>query len=162
MPLYLLQLQRHLRRRGRAHPRGGPAFADFIASQTVAVRALSCPTMEGAETHSMSMEFLTAPWHHPVLWGADRQVRALPRRGRFAVSSPTAAWWTTSRRRVYRHPEMTPRGAQPEVGWSWRGRYRPYINFDGLPLLRPGRRLAAAAAHLPVPPSTISTTAWPR
>ncbi len=42
----------------------GHAFADFIASQTVPVRALSCPTMEGAETHSMSMEFLTAPWHH--------------------------------------------------------------------------------------------------
>lgn len=60
----------------------GHAFADFIASQTVAVRALSCPTMEGAETHSMSMES-SPPLATTCSLGADRQVRALPRRGRF-------------------------------------------------------------------------------
>ena len=42
----------------------GHAFADYMADKGIPFAELRCPTMEGAETHSTSMEFLTAPWHH--------------------------------------------------------------------------------------------------
>ena len=42
----------------------GHAFADFMADKCSPHLDLRDPTMEVCESHSMSMEFLTAPWHH--------------------------------------------------------------------------------------------------
>ena len=109
----------------------GHAFADFIASQTVAVRALSCPTMEGAETHSMSMEFLTAPWHH-LFFGELTDKYELSHAEDALLFIPYGCLVDHFQEEVYRHPEMTPE----ERNQKWlelEGRYRPYINFDGLP-----------------------------
>ena len=109
----------------------GHAFADFIASQTMAVRALSCPTMEGAETHSMSMEFLTAPWHH-LFFGELTDKYELSHAEDALLFIPYGCLVDHFQEEVYRHPEMTPE----ERNQKWlelEGRYRPYINFDGLP-----------------------------
>ena len=41
----------------------GHAFAAYRAMKRALPRRLMTPTMDAAETHSMSMEFLTGPWH---------------------------------------------------------------------------------------------------
>ena len=110
----------------------GHAFADFIASQTVAVRALSCPTMEGRRDPLHEHGIPHRPLAPPVLRGADRQVRALPRRGRFAVHPLRLPGGPLPGGGLPPSGD-DPRGAQPEVAGAAEGRYRPYINFDGLP-----------------------------
>ena len=114
----------------------GHAFADFIASQTVAVRALSCPTMEGAETHSMSMEFLTAPWHH-LFFGELTDKYELSHAEDALLFIPYGCLVDHFQEEVYRHPEMTPQ-ERNQVWLELEKRYRPYIDFDNLPFYSRG------------------------
>ena len=114
----------------------GHAFADFIASQTVAVRALSCPTMEGAETHSMSMEFLTAPWHH-LFFGEQNGKYQLSHAEDALLFIPYGCLVDHFQEEVYAHPDWTPE----ERNQCWlrlERRYRPYLDFDNLPFYSRG------------------------
>ncbi len=114
----------------------GHAFADFIASQTVAVRALSCPTMEGAETHSMSMEFLTAPWHH-LFFGEKNGKYQLSHAEDALLFIPYGCLVDHFQEEVYSHPDWTPE----ERNQCWlrlERRYRPYLDFDNLPFYSRG------------------------
>lgn len=109
----------------------GHAFADFIAGQTVETRALRCPTMEGAETHSMSMEFLTAPWHH-LFFGPLTDKYELSHAEDALTFIPYGCLVDHFQEEVYLHPEMTPE----ERNQTWlrlEKRYRPYLDFDNLP-----------------------------
>lgn len=109
----------------------GHAFADYIAHKTVDVQALQCPTMEGAETHSMSMEFLTAPWHH-LFFGKQTDKYELSHAEDALLFIPYGCLVDHFQEEVYRHPEMTPE----ERNQTWlrlEQRYRPYIDFDNLP-----------------------------
>lgn len=114
----------------------GHAFADFIASKTVPVHALRCPSMEGAETHSMSMEFLTAPWHH-LFFGDLTDKYELSHAEDALLFIPYGCLVDHFQEEVYRHPEMTPQ----ERNETWRRLeklYRPYIDFDNLPFYSRG------------------------
>lgn len=109
----------------------GHAFADFIANKTVERHALRCPTMEGAETHSMSMEFLTAPWHH-LFFGDMNAKYQLSHAEDALLFIPYGCLVDHFQEEVYRHPEMTPE----ERNQTWlrlERLYRPYIDFDNLP-----------------------------
>ena len=114
----------------------GHAFADFIASQTVPVHALRCPSMEGAETHSMSMEFLTAPWHH-LFFGDLTDKYELSHAEDALLFIPYGCLVDHFQEEVYRHPDMTPE----ERNQTWlrlEKLYRPYIDFDQLPFYSRG------------------------
>ena len=137
----------------------GHAFADFIASRNVPTHALRCPTMEGAETHSMSMEFLTAPWHH-LFFGGQTDKYELSHAEDALLFIPYGCLVDHFQEEVYLHPEMTPE----ERNQKWlelEARYRPYINFDGLPFY--GRGAAGSGSCTSTcTPSTTSTIPWPR
>ncbi len=114
----------------------GHAFADFISQQTVDVRDLRCPTMESAETHSMSMEFLTAPWHR-LFFGPLTDKYELSHAEDALTFIPYGCLVDHFQEEVYRHPEMTPE----ERNQTWlklEKRYRPYIDFDNLPFYARG------------------------
>lgn len=114
----------------------GHAFADFISNQTVTTHALRCPTMEGAETHSMSMEFLTAPWHH-LFFGDMTEKYELSHAEDALLFIPYGCLVDHFQEEVYRHPEMTPE----ERNQTWlrlEKLYRPYIDFDNLPFYSRG------------------------
>ncbi len=109
----------------------GHAFADYTATKTVPVHALRCPTMEGAETHSMSMEFLTAPWHH-LFFGPQTEKYELSHAEDALLFIPYGCLVDHFQEEVYRHPEMTPE----ERNALWlrlEKRSRPYLDFGELP-----------------------------
>lgn len=109
----------------------GHAFADFIADRTIPIRANRNPSMEGCETHSMSMEFLTAPWHH-LFFGPMTDQYELSHAEDALTFIPYGCLVDHFQYEVYSHPEMTPE----ERNQTWlrlEQRYRPYIDFADLP-----------------------------
>lgn len=109
----------------------GHAFADYISRQTVETHALRCPSMEGAETHSMSMEFLTAPWHR-LFFGPLTEKYELSHAEDALTFIPYGCLVDHFQEEMYRHPEYTPE----ERNQAWmrlERRYRPYLDFDNLP-----------------------------
>ncbi|MCH5353598.1 MAG: M3 family oligoendopeptidase [Acutalibacter sp.] len=109
----------------------GHAFADYIAHRTIDIDALRNPTMEGAETHSMSMEFLTAPWHH-LFFGPMTDKYELSHAEDALVFIPYGCLVDHFQYEMYTHPELTPE----ERNQTWlklEKRYRPYLDFDNLP-----------------------------
>lgn len=114
----------------------GHAFADYIANKTVDIHALRCPTMEGAETHSMSMEFLTAPWHH-LFFGDLTDKYELSHAEDALLFIPYGCLVDHFQQEMYLHPEYTPE----ERNQTWlrlEKLYRPYIDFDNLPFYARG------------------------
>ena len=114
----------------------GHAFADYMANQEVQTHALRCPTMEGAETHSMSMEFLTAPWHH-LFFGEQNGKYQLSHAEDALLFIPYGCLVDHFQEEVYSHPDWTPE----ERNQCWlrlERRYRPYLDFDNLPFYSRG------------------------
>ena len=114
----------------------GHAFADYIANKTVGIHALRCPTMEGAETHSMSMEFLTAPWHH-LFFGPLTDKYELSHAEDALLFIPYGCLVDHFQEEMYLHPEYTPE-ERNETWLRLEKMYRPYIDFDGLPFYARG------------------------
>ncbi|MCI8384863.1 MAG: M3 family oligoendopeptidase [Acutalibacter sp.] len=109
----------------------GHAFADYMAERTIGVAANRFPTMEGCETHSMSMEFLTAPWHH-LFFGPQTDKYELSHAEDALSFIPYGCLVDHFQTEVYSHPEMTPE----ERNQTWarlEKLYRPYLNMEGLP-----------------------------
>ncbi len=109
----------------------GHAFADYISQQAIDIHALRCPSMEGAETHSMSMEFLTAPWHH-LFFGPLTDKYELSHTEEALVFIPYGCLVDHFQEEMYLHPEMTPE-ERNRIWMELEQRYRPYIDFGGLP-----------------------------
>ncbi len=114
----------------------GHAFADYIANKTVAIHALRCPTMDAAETHSTSMEFLTAPWHS-LFFGEQTEKYELSHLEDALVFIPYGCLVDHFQEEVYRHPEMTP-SQRNETWLQLEHRYRPYLDFGDLPFYSRG------------------------
>lgn len=114
----------------------GHAFASFIAQRTVPLLALREPSYETAETHSMSMEFLTAPWHH-LFFGDQTDKYELAHAEDAIDFIPYGCLVDHFQEEIYLHPEMTPE----ERNQTWlrlEKMYRPYMDFTGLPVLQRG------------------------
>ena len=109
----------------------GHAFADYIAGKEIRHSFLRNPTMEACETHSMSMEFLTAPWHH-LFFKEDTKKYELSHAEDALVFIPYGCLVDHFQEEVYRHPEMTPE----ERNQTWarlEKQYRPYLDMEGVP-----------------------------
>ncbi|HIY26283.1 MAG TPA: M3 family oligoendopeptidase [Candidatus Acutalibacter pullistercoris] len=114
----------------------GHAFADYVAGQQIPLHALRNPTMEGCETHSMSMEFLTAPWHH-LFFGEQNDKYQLSHAEDALLFIPYGCLVDHFQEEVYAHPDWTPE----ERNQCWlrlEKRYRPYLDFDNLPFYSRG------------------------
>ena len=110
----------------------GHAFEGYVAERDPAIPAdLECPGMESAEIHSMAMEFLTAPWHH-LLFGKDTGKYALLHAEDSFVFLAYGCEVDEFQHIMYQNPDLTPDERNAE--WlKLEKKYRPWINFAGLP-----------------------------
>ncbi|MCI9552988.1 MAG: M3 family oligoendopeptidase, partial [Acutalibacter sp.] len=114
----------------------GHAFANYIADRSIEVSANRFPSMEGCETHSMSMEFLTAPWHH-LFFGPMTDKYELSHAEDALIFIPYGCLVDHFQHEVYSRPEMTPE----ERNQTWarlEKLYRPYLDFADLPFYSRG------------------------
>ena len=114
----------------------GHAFAAFRAMKRGYPRRLMTPTMDGAETHSMSMEFLTAPYHH--LFFGDATARYEVAHAEESLTFiPYGCMVDEFQHVMYENPTLTPE--QRNATWlDLEKKYRPWTDFDNLPFYSRG------------------------
>ena len=109
----------------------GHAFAAYMSYKTIPWSMTRQPSMEGAETHSMSMEFLTSPWHH-LFFKEDTAKYAQSHAEDALIFLPYGTMVDHFQEIVYANPDLTPEERNAE--WAKLEKiYRPYIDFDNLP-----------------------------
>ncbi len=109
----------------------GHAFAAFMSYKTIDWSINRQPSMEGCETHSMTMEFLTSPWHH-LFFKEDTAKYERAHAADALIFLPYGTMVDHFQEIVYAHPELTPEERNAE--WAKLEKiYRPYIDFDNLP-----------------------------
>lgn len=114
----------------------GHAFADFIAHRTVNCFLTHSPSYDACETHSMSMEFLTAPWHH-LFFGSQTAKYELFHAESALTFLPYGCMVDHFQQLMYEKPELTPEQRNEE--WArLENIYRPYFDFDSLPFYSRG------------------------
>ncbi len=109
----------------------GHAFADFRAQRRDLLSALESPTMEGCETHSMSMEFFAEPWYKEFFGPLTRKYEVGHCESSL-IFIPYGCMVDEFQHIVYENPDMTP--AQRNEAWMGLERkYRPWEDFEDLP-----------------------------
>lgn len=114
----------------------GHAFADFISYKGIKYDSLRQPTMEACETHSMSMEFLTAPWHH-LFFGDQTDKYELFHAQEALVFIPYGTMVDHFQEECYAHPEMTAQ-ERNELWDRLEKIYRPHLSREGMPFYSRG------------------------
>ena len=108
----------------------GHAFADYTARANP-LSELRCPTMDGAETHSMSMELFSRPWDNLFFGDAAERFHVYQLETAFDFI-PYGTLVDHFQTEMYEHPELTP--AQRHEKWlELEHLYRPWIDFGELP-----------------------------
>ena len=114
----------------------GHAFAFYRAARHVALSDFHSPTIEACECHSMSMEFLTAPYH-ALFFGDAVKKYELSHCEDSVIFIPYGCMVDEFQHKMYENPELSPE--QRNAFWlSLEKKYRPYIDFDGLPFYSRG------------------------
>ncbi len=114
----------------------GHAFAGFRAMRKGYLGNMTSPTIEACEVHSMSMEFLTAPWHEKF-FGPLTQKYELGHCEDALIFIPYGCMVDEFQHRMYENPELTP--AQRNQLWlDLEKKYRPWIDFEDLPFYSRG------------------------
>ena len=109
----------------------GHAFAAFRALKNGLPLRLMTPTMDGAETHSMSMEFLTAPYHR-LFFGEATARYEVAHAEEALTFLPYGCMVDEFQHVTYADPTLTPE--QRNAVWlELEKKYRPWTDFDGLP-----------------------------
>ncbi len=109
----------------------GHAFAAHTAFELNLPSELMSPGLESCEIHSMSMEFLTGPYHH-YFFEQDTPKYELAHAEDALFFIPYGCMVDEFQHIVYGNPEMTP--AQRNEAWlKLEEKYRPWIDFDALP-----------------------------
>lgn len=114
----------------------GHAFEAYRAFKQELPSLLHSPTIEACECHSMSMEFLTAPWHH-LFFGKQTDKYELGHCEDALVFIPYGCMVDEFQHKVYENPEMTPE-QRNELWLFLEKKYRPWIDFDNLPFYSRG------------------------
>lgn len=113
----------------------GHAFQGYQSKDLIPAEYVS-PTLEAAEIHSMSMEFITWPWME-LFFGEQTEkfkfshlsgaIEFIP----YGVAVDEFQHW------VYTYPEATP--AERKAAWrEIENKYQPHLNFDGNTYLEDG------------------------
>ncbi len=114
----------------------GHAFAAYRALRQDTLHELKNPSMETCECHSMSMEFLTAPYHK-LFFKEDTKKYELSHAEDSLIFIPYGCMVDEFQHIIYANPQFTPE----ERNEAWLGlekKYRPYIDFDGIPFYSRG------------------------
>ena len=94
------------------------------------------PTCESAEIHSMSMEFFAWPWME-LFFKEDADKYKFSHLSATILFLPYGVAVDEFQHVVYENPEMTPQ-ERNEVWRTIDKKYRPYMDYDGIPYLENG------------------------
>lgn len=114
----------------------GHAFADYMAEKHIDLVSNRLPSMEAAETHSMSMEFFATPWYELFFKHQTRKYEVSHLEGTLNFI-PYGCLVDHFQQVVYEHPEMTPQ-ERNEAWLNLEKRYRPYLDLEGIPFYERG------------------------
>ena len=109
----------------------GHAFQAWVAAGQGMCQELANPGLESCEIHSMSMEFLTSPWHH-LFFGKDTAKYALAHAQEALTFLPYGCMVDEFQHIVYSQPHLTP-DERNGIWLELERKYRPWNDFDGLP-----------------------------
>lgn len=114
----------------------GHALAAYTTQKLIEYPALRHAPMEACETHSMSMEFLTSPWHHLFFEeDAAKYSEHLAKSASYFI--PYSVIVDYFQELVYSNPDWT----KEERNHAWlelEKQFRPYIDFADLPFYSRG------------------------
>lgn len=114
----------------------GHAFASYIADKEIEILDLHSNSKEVAETHSMSMEFLTQPWHE-LFFKDKTQKYELSHAEDALLFIPYGCMVDHFQEIIYSNPDLTPE--QRNEKWAELEKmYRPYIDFADVPFYNRG------------------------
>lgn len=114
----------------------GHAFAFYRTARKDYLSQLSEPTMEACECHSMSMEFLTAPWHEGF-FGPQTKKYERSHCESSLTFIPYGCMVDEFQERMYEQPGLTPE-QRHGVWLDLEKKYRPWLDLDGLPFYSRG------------------------
>lgn len=114
----------------------GHAFAYHVSVNNIDYAALRQPSMEGCETHSMSMEFLTSPWHN-LFFKEDTAKYELFHTEDALIFIPYGTMVDNFQELVYENPDWTPK-ERNEAWAELEKKFRPHIDFASLPFYSRG------------------------
>ena len=113
----------------------GHAFADYV-SQSNPILETRSPTMDGAETHSMSMELFSRPWDR--LFFEDEAEKFHQYQLEAALDFiPYGCLVDHFQTEMYEHPELTP-DERRQTWLKLEHTYRPWIDFGEMPFFNAG------------------------
>ena len=114
----------------------GHAFAYFTAARQGIIPDYVSPTIEACEVHSMSMEFLTAPWHK-AFFGEDTERYQYFHTTDALNFIPYGCMVDEFQHIMYEREDLTP-DERNEVWLELEREYRPHLNLEDLPFYSRG------------------------
>ena len=102
----------------------GHAFQAWIAAKQGMCQELASPGLESCEIHSMSMEFLTSPWHH-LFFEGDTDKYALAHAQEALTFLPYGCMVDEFQHIVYANPQLTAE-ERNEAWLELERKYRPW------------------------------------
>ena len=114
----------------------GHAFAAYRALRQDTLHELKNPTMETCECHSMSMEFLTAPYHE-LFFKEDTKKYELSHAEDSLIFIPYGCMVDEFQHIIYERPELSP-AERNEVWLGLEKKYRPHVEFEDIPFYSAG------------------------
>lgn len=112
----------------------GHAFQAYVAAKEGLCGELAEAGMESCEIHSMSMEFLTEPWHKNFFGGDEKETAkyALSHAQAALTFLPYGCMVDEFQHIVYAKPQLTPE--QRNAEWlALEAKYRPWNDMAGIP-----------------------------
>ena len=109
----------------------GHAFAYYVASRKDILPDYISPTIEACEVHSMSMEFLTAPWHGNF-FGDDTERYEYYHAADALNFIPYGCMVDEFQHIMYENENLTP-DERNDVWLKLEKKYRPHLNIEDLP-----------------------------
>lgn len=113
----------------------GHAFAAFRARNLRYLENMT-PTMESAETHSMSMELFARPWDEGFFGDKADEFRSYQLENCLDFI-PYGTMVDEFQTKVYENPDWTPM-QRKELWAELEKKYRPWLTFEGLPYFAAG------------------------
>ncbi|MBQ1186365.1 MAG: M3 family oligoendopeptidase [Clostridia bacterium] len=114
----------------------GHAFAAFVAARKDIIPDYKSPTIEACEVHSMSMEFLTAPWHN-AFFGEDTERYQYYHTADALNFIPYGCMVDEFQHIMYENEDLTP-DERNEAWLKLEKKYRPHLNLTDLPFYSRG------------------------
>ncbi len=109
----------------------GHAFAYYVAARKGIIPDYTSPTIEACEIHSMSMEFLTAPWHESF-FGEDTDRYEYYHAADALNFIPYGCMVDEFQHIMYENENLTPE-ERNEKWLELEKKYRPHLNLSDLP-----------------------------